>query len=58
MRLIAAIFVSTVAVAPATAEQSSFGDYQVPRIDAKPETHVSIVRSDALPVDLASLRTT
>jgi len=30
-------------------EQSNFGDYQVPRIDATPETHVYIVRSDAAP---------
>ena len=30
-------------------EQSNFGDYQVPRIDATPETHVYIVRSDAPP---------
>jgi isoquinoline 1-oxidoreductase subunit beta len=30
-------------------EQSNFGDYQVPRIDTTPETHVYIVRSDAPP---------
>jgi isoquinoline 1-oxidoreductase subunit beta len=31
------------------AEQSNFGDYQVARIDATPETHVYVVRSDAPP---------
>jgi isoquinoline 1-oxidoreductase beta subunit len=31
------------------AEQSNFGDYQVTRIDAVPETHVHVVRSDAPP---------
>ncbi len=31
------------------AEQSNFADYQVPRIDATPETHVYVVRSDAPP---------
>jgi len=30
-------------------EQSNFGDYQVARIDATPETHVYVVRSDAPP---------
>lgn len=31
------------------AEQSNFDSYQVPRIDATPETHVYLVRSDASP---------
>ena len=31
------------------AEQSNFDGYQVPRMDATPETHVYIVRSDAPP---------
>ncbi|MEJ0018255.1 MAG: molybdopterin cofactor-binding domain-containing protein [Acetobacteraceae bacterium] len=31
------------------AEQANFGDYQVPRIDATPDTHVYVVRSDAPP---------
>lgn len=31
------------------AEQSNFGNYLVPRIDAAPETHVHLVRSDAPP---------
>jgi isoquinoline 1-oxidoreductase subunit beta len=31
------------------AEQSNFADYQVPRIDATPETHVYVVRSEAPP---------
>jgi isoquinoline 1-oxidoreductase beta subunit len=31
------------------AEQSNFGDYQVPRIDATPETHVHMVQSNAPP---------
>ena len=35
--------------ARARAEQSNFGDYQVARIDATPETHVYMVRSDAPP---------
>ena len=30
-------------------EQSNFGDYQVPRIDATPETHVHVVQSNAPP---------
>jgi isoquinoline 1-oxidoreductase beta subunit len=31
------------------AEQSNFGDYQVARIDATPETHVHVVQSEAPP---------
>jgi isoquinoline 1-oxidoreductase subunit beta len=31
------------------AEQSNFTDYQVARIDATPETHVYVVRSEAPP---------
>ena len=31
------------------AEQSNFADYQVPRIDATPETHVYVARSEAPP---------